>query len=139
MPRASRISPPWLAALSLIALGASASTQLRETRKTPAAWGKELFEIYCATCHGADARGGGPAAASMKTPPSNLTLIRKRHSGEFPTRWVIDFIDGETNVTSHGSRQMPVWGRLFRWKDGSGGARAEISALAAYLGTIQEE
>ena len=51
----------------------------------------------------------------------------------------IDFIDGETNVTSHGSRQMPVWGRLFRWKDGSGGARAEISALAAYLGTIQAE
>ena len=52
--------------------------------------------------------------------------------------WVIDFIDGETNVPSHGSRQMPVWGRLFRWKDGSGGARAEISALAAYLETIQE-
>jgi mono/diheme cytochrome c family protein len=139
MPGARCIRLPWLIALSLVVLAASGATQPRETRKTAAAWGKELFETYCATCHGADARGRGPAAASLKRPPPDLTLIRKRHGGEFPTRWVIDFIDGETNVTSHGSRQMPVWGRLFRWKDGSGGARAEISALAAYLETIQQE
>jgi mono/diheme cytochrome c family protein len=139
MPGAWCIRLPWLVALSLVLLGASSAPQPRETRKTAAAWGKESYETYCATCHGADARGRGPAAASLKTPPPDLTLIRKRHGGEFPTRWVIDFIDGETNVTSHGSRQMPVWGRLFRWKDGSGGARAEISALAAYLETIQRE
>lgn len=134
-----RIAFPWLATLSMVALGASGTIQIYETRKIPTAWGKEIFEAYCATCHGVDARGGGPAAASLKTAPPDLTLIHKRHGGEFQTRWVIDFIDGETTVTSHGSRRMPVWGRLFRWKDGSGGARAEISALAAYLETIQEK
>ena len=134
-----RINLPCLATLSLVLLGTEGMTQPRETRKAPAAWGKELFETYCATCHGGDGRGRGPAAASLKKSPPDLTLIRRRHGGEFPTRWVIDFIDGETNVPSHGSRQMPVWGRLFRWKDGSGGARAEIGALAAYLESIQKE
>ena len=134
-----RIQLPWLAALSLVLLGTGGTTEPGDTRKVPAAWGKELFETYCATCHGVDAHGRGPAAASLKKQPPDLTLIRKTHGGEFPTRWVIDFIDGETVVASHGSRRMPVWGRLFRWKDGSGGARAEISALAAYLESIQEK
>jgi mono/diheme cytochrome c family protein len=139
MSLATCTSPAWLAALLLVVLETSEVSQPRETRKAPPAWGKELFETYCASCHGTDGRGRGPAAASLNTPPPDLTGIRGRHGGEFPTRWVIDFIDGETQVASHGSREMPVWGRLFRWKAGSGGARAEISALAAYLETIQEK
>jgi len=135
MDRARRILP--LAALALIALAAAETSQVREARKAPAAWGEELFVTYCASCHGSDAKGHGPAAAALKTPPADLTLIGVRHGGEFPTAWVIDFIDGERMVASHGSREMPIWGRLFRAKDGSGKANAEISALAAYLETIQ--
>lgn len=44
--------------------------------------GKRLFEIYCAVCHGADAKGGGPVAKKF-VPPPNLTLeiFRQRSDG----------------------------------------------------------
>ncbi|RMF84868.1 MAG: cytochrome c [Nitrospinota bacterium] len=35
--------------------------------------GKRLFAIYCALCHGKDARGNGPVAKKF-VPPPNLTL-----------------------------------------------------------------
>ncbi len=42
---------------------------------TPAsiARGKALYGIYCTVCHGADARGKGPIAAKLSTPPDDLT------------------------------------------------------------------
>ena len=45
--------------------------------------GLELFQAYCATCHGREAKGGGPMAASLKTPPADLTTIAKRNKGTF--------------------------------------------------------
>ena len=125
------------AALVVYAITARGSGDVRDVRKTPREWGEELFHTYCASCHGADAKGHGPAAAALKTPPADLTLISKRHGGEFPTAWVVEFIDGERVVAPHGSREMPIWGRLFRAKDGSGKANAEIGALATYLETVQ--
>jgi cytochrome c oxidase cbb3-type subunit 2 len=35
--------------------------------------GKELFEGSCSACHGLQADGNGPAAASMKPSPTNFT------------------------------------------------------------------
>ena len=34
---------------------------------------------YCASCHGLDARGNGPAAFVLKTTPPDLTALAKRH------------------------------------------------------------
>ena len=54
--------------------------------------GRLLFRAYCAACHGADGKGGGPAAASLKSPPPDLTLIspmapaRCRFGGRFSGR-----------------------------------------------------
>ncbi|MFQ5847240.1 MAG: c-type cytochrome [Candidatus Methylomirabilales bacterium] len=44
--------------------------------------GKRLFQIYCALCHGPDAKGGGPVAKKF-VPPPNLTLqiFRQRSDG----------------------------------------------------------
>ncbi|HZD40145.1 MAG TPA: c-type cytochrome, partial [Terriglobales bacterium] len=44
--------------------------------------GKQLFDIYCTACHGADAKGNGPVAKKF-VPPPDLTLeaIRKRPDG----------------------------------------------------------
>lgn len=39
--------------------------------------GKEMFKTYCATCHGEDARGHGPATAALKVAPPDLTLLRE--------------------------------------------------------------
>ena len=46
--------------------------------------GKLLYFAYCAVCHAADARGGGPMAESLKIPPPDLTRIALRHGGAYP-------------------------------------------------------
>ena len=35
--------------------------------------GRQLFRANCSTCHGAEGRGDGPAAAGLKVPPADLT------------------------------------------------------------------
>jgi mono/diheme cytochrome c family protein len=79
-------------------------------------WGKELFQSHCASCHGTDGSGNGPAASALKTAPSDLRRLAKTHGGRFPRSEVVLFIDGETPVSAHGSREMPIWGWVF---DGS--------------------
>lgn len=44
--------------------------------------GKRLFEIYCAPCHGVDAKGSGPVAGKFVPPPDlTLEVFRKRPDG----------------------------------------------------------
>ncbi len=77
--------------------------------------GKELFLAYCASCHGADGRGAGPVAAALKAPVPDLTTLTKRNSGKFPVAQLEKSILGESrNPAAHGSREMPVWGPVFR-------------------------
>jgi mono/diheme cytochrome c family protein len=35
--------------------------------------GKELYATHCESCHGADGKGGGPAAAGLNPPPADFT------------------------------------------------------------------
>jgi mono/diheme cytochrome c family protein len=105
--------------------------------------GRADFMRYCASCHGVDAHGKGPVAETLRTPPADLTRIAKRHGGRFPAGDIAAFIDGRTVVTAHGTREMPVWGRILGEKIAEGTtedevARGRIDALVAYLMTIQE-
>src|ERR1700678_3031278 len=76
--------------------------------------GAKLYQIYCASCHGEDAKGHGPMAVWLKVPPSDLTRIAVRNGGEFPLARVDRIISGETAVLSgHGTRVMPIWGPVF--------------------------
>ena len=77
--------------------------------------GKDLFAAYCASCHGMDAKGGGPASAAMKTRPPDLTLINKRYRGSFPKAKIEGIVSGGKDVMkrAHGSSEMPVWGPVF--------------------------
>ena len=102
-------------------------------------WGSQLFLGHCAPCHGEDGKGAGPMAMALKTGPADLTLISKTHDDRFPRAWVIGFIDGDKPPASHGSREMPIWGALFRRTKGDAEAWARIHALTAYLATIQQE
>jgi len=103
--------------------------------------GRLLFRAYCAACHGADAKGNGPAASSLKTAPPDLTLISRRNGGKFPTIRVQKTISGEDVVTSpHGSREMPVWGPIFgqiAWDQDLGNVR--IYNLTKYLESLQQK
>jgi len=75
--------------------------------------GAELYRMYCATCHGLDGKGGGPAAEALKRRPADLTTIAKRNGGEFPNSRVTHIIDGYEVKAFHGSREMPIWGDFF--------------------------
>jgi hypothetical protein len=44
--------------------------------------GKRLYQLYCALCHGANAKGGGPIAKKFVPPPDlTLEVFRKRTDG----------------------------------------------------------
>jgi len=76
--------------------------------------GLGMFKEYCAPCHGMDGKGNGPTAAALKKAPADLTMLAARNGGKFPDTRVYGFIQGTDEVTAHGSREMPVWGQIFR-------------------------
>lgn len=109
--------------------------------------GEADFGMYCADCHGEDARGNGPRAFGLSTPPPDLTKIAARRDGVFPRDEVTALIDGRASLAGHGSREMPVWGKWFKIEaeEGLGGAEGDegsitkrINALVDYLISIQE-
>ena len=101
--------------------------------------GRKLYVQYCASCHGMDAKGGGPVASELKTAPSNLTTIAQRHGGKFDSIHVQLNIDGEKEVPAHGSRDMPVWGAYFRSTKGESFSKMNVYALAEYLKAVQDK
>ncbi len=72
--------------------------------------GAGLYMRYCASCHGVAARGDGPAAAALRTPPADLTRLAERYGQPLPMERLAAFVDGRAAVRAHGSREMPVWG-----------------------------
>ena len=110
--------------------------------------GKFEYEGSCAVCHGANARGGGPLASQLKTRMPDLTVMAKNNGGVFPFDRVYQIIDGRQVLESHGTRDMPVWGRTFRLQsslffdsriphDSESSARSRILALTEYLYRLQ--
>jgi mono/diheme cytochrome c family protein len=101
--------------------------------------GPDLFQFYCAPCHGRDGRGRGPVAAVLKTPPADLTKIAEKRAGTFPRADIIGFVsEGSALIPAHGTIDMPVWGPIFRSLDSSEARnRARIDNLVSYLESIQ--
>jgi mono/diheme cytochrome c family protein len=105
---------------------------------TPA--GSGLFSTYCVACHGADAKGGGPLASSLKKRPADLTQLSKRNNGVFPAEMVAQVIDGKNPVKGHGGGDMPVWGEaLLNSQDGGSpqAVKERIESLVNYLSALQ--
>lgn len=100
------------------ALGQAQTPQKPTIKRVPAERtrsleGKDLFQSYCAVCHGVEGKGNGPAAPALKTPPADLTTITKR-KGRFSATDVEESITGKNLPAAHGSREMPMWGPIFR-------------------------
>jgi mono/diheme cytochrome c family protein len=108
-------------------------------KQTSAASGEEMYNSYCAACHGRDGKGNGPAASALKSGPSDLTTLSSKNGGKYPSMKVSSVIRGEDVVASHGSRDMPIWGKLF-WSI-SEGSDAEVlqrvANLNKYIESIQ--
>ena len=103
--------------------------------------GKSMFVDYCAPCHGVDGKGNGPVAAALKRQPVDLTALSRNNGGKFPTMHIMAVLQGGSTISSHGDRQMPVWGPIFGTMDqGSYLAKTiRINHLTAYLRTIQAQ
>jgi len=101
---------------------------------------KDMFNSYCAVCHGKDAKGTGPAASAMKTPPSDLTLLaQKDNTKKYPSAHVAAVIRGQATTPSHGSQDMPVWGPLFSSISQGHDSQVQqrVANLVDYIGTLQ--
>lgn len=104
--------------------------------------GRAIFEKYCASCHGVEGRGDGPVASALTAPPPDLTQLTKKFEGVYPSEYILRTVDGRHEFLAHGTRQMPIWGNIWREDTTSGyeaGVQRRLNALMHYLETIQEQ
>jgi len=133
-----------MAALFIASICASAQQPVVKhvpIRAVSPASGQQMYTAYCAACHGKDAKGNGPAAEALKTPPPDLTLLSKNNGGKYPSLRVGAILRGDTVLTAHGSKDMPIWGKLF-WaisKGHSSEVDQRVANLNKYLESLQEK
>ncbi|HYL77937.1 MAG TPA: cytochrome c [Bryobacteraceae bacterium] len=130
---------PFSVAALLLAIGPILPGQV-PLRPAPVGAGEEMYASYCAACHGRDGKGSGPASPAFKTAATDLTQLAKRNKGMFPTGRVKASIRGDLLVVAHGSKDMPVWGPLFRYVGSGTQAEVEvrINNLTKYIESLQE-
>jgi mono/diheme cytochrome c family protein len=128
--------------LSFAVTGAGKQTQPPEEEQfTPlisSVKGPDLFRAYCASCHGLDAKGTGPAARALKAEVPDLTVLTRNNGGQFPTLRVRQMIMGDQVVAAHGSREMPIWGPIFHQiEEDRDFGNVRLANLVKYLESIQ--
>lgn len=140
----------WMVITRYVLIGASsAQAQTQNQSKTvvkqvpvaltsPAS-GKEMYTSYCAACHGTEGKGNGPAARALKVPPADLTTLSSSNGGKFPNLKVAEAIRGDSAITAHGSKEMPVWGTVFMSMSHGheGEVQQRITNLTSYVGSLQ--
>ncbi len=104
--------------------------------------GDQLFQRFCASCHGKFGYGDGPVATSIKVLIPDLTQLAKRAGGRFPVQRVREIIDGRAVLPAHGTRPMPVWGyeleaQVPEDQPSRAVAQGLIDRLVEYLSSIQ--
>ena len=111
-----------------------------------AAVGQREFRHACAVCHGLGGKGESVMTTLnlLTVRPADLTQLSKKHQGHFPFWQVYRIIDGREEVKGHGTRDMPIWGAVFRQPEGGKhveetGAIGRILALVYYIQSIQEK
>src|SRR5271157_2463685 len=101
--------------------------------------GRALFQQYCASCHGDDGKGAGPAAVAFKVQPPDLTALSRQNHGKFPRDRVVEALRGDRVQSAHGSTDMPVWGPEFLALTGMNQVEVErrIRDLTEYIKSVQ--
>jgi mono/diheme cytochrome c family protein len=130
-----------LSVLLMIACFARAGRGVDETQLPPTYMpsGEQMYKQYCAACHGTDAKGNGPLAPLLKTPPPDLTTLTRRHAGKFPYDYVSNVLEFGPGPSAHGSSDMPTWGPIFRYYDKQNEriVQQRIKNLCNYLASLQ--
>jgi mono/diheme cytochrome c family protein len=132
-------------ALAVIAIADAAHSQELQV-------GKYEYLNSCASCHGPGGKGDGPVAKALRRTPADLTKLSEANKGVFPFSRTYEIIDGRFEVETHGKRDMPVWGEIYKptWGSQQSGippyvskelaesiVRVRILALIEYISTLQ--
>jgi mono/diheme cytochrome c family protein len=126
-----------IVATSVVVAAAGARAQTEQAFE-----GKQKYDVYCASCHGAEGKGDGALSSSLKKRPADLTQLARKNNGQFPTETVVKFIDGRTRNDAHLKSDMPIWGDAFSKSQETptpDDVKARITALVKYLETIQDK
>jgi mono/diheme cytochrome c family protein len=129
-----------LASLALVVASSGIAQTIKTVPPNPTSptSGKEMFNEYCAVCHGQDAKGGGPAAPALKKAPADLTQLSVHNKGKFPDARVAGYIEGDDKLEAHGTRDMPMWGSVFKsMAGGDATTRMRVANLTAYVKSLQ--
>jgi mono/diheme cytochrome c family protein len=121
--------------LPIVIIGVLLSARAAATEPAPPA-GELLFRQYCASCHGLQGRGDGPAGGALCPPPPDLTRVRS----EVPE--LMRQIDGGRTIRAHGTSAMPVWGEVFEQSlidqpHKRRTALLQVKTLAEYVRSLQ--
>jgi len=137
--------PSWLLLITLLWSGGSALA----AGNGDVASGRRDFMELCAGCHGENGKGAGPKASQSARPPADLTRISARSGGVFDEKAVFDWRIGLDMATSHGTRDMPIWGdrlmdeslkdqtSLDAARDAEKEVERRVMAIVSYLETLQ--
>jgi mono/diheme cytochrome c family protein len=79
--------------------------------------GRQLFKQNCIVCHGAEGRGDGPAATSLKPHPADLAMMAGHHP-DGDLAWKI----------ANGRGAMPAWNKTL--------SEDQIWMLVNYIKTL---
>ena len=58
--------------------------------------GRQMYDAYCASCHGQGGKGNGPAAPALKVAPTDMTQLAAKNGGIFPENHVAEVIKGDS-------------------------------------------
>jgi mono/diheme cytochrome c family protein len=130
--------------LSLLVVSPGQKTASLPSKSNPAHIpldGAKIFQQHCASCHGSDGRGHGPAAGALQQPLQDLTLISRNNGGKFPYQQVKEITDGKRSPTAaHGTREMPVWGPIFHQVESDQDwGEVRLDAVTKYLESLQQK
>lgn len=125
----------------LTAQTAQPKVKLEPAQQIDTVDGKEIYNAYCAVCHGKDGKGSGPAALALKVPMPDVTMMAKNNAGKFSYADVEAHITGKGKVVpaAHGSADMPIWGPVFKSISGQdeGLTTLRVANLVKYIESIQ--
>ncbi len=135
-----------IAQVSLLvgAISVSAVTAAAQApEQTATVSGKDVFDNYCAVCHGSSGKGDGPLGQELKTTPTDLRTIAKKNGGVFPAERVFKLIEGKDpsvrGMRSHGRSDMPVWGDVFTKVRDFVPVKDKIDALVRHIARMQTQ
>jgi mono/diheme cytochrome c family protein len=112
----SKLQKPWISTPELVSRG------------------KELFQAQCTSCHGAEGKGNGPAAAALNPPPRNFTSDQGWKNGRKATMVFKTLKEGLAGSSMASYATLPVDDRwaLVQYVLSLGGKPAEADSEADF-------